>query len=326
MLEATHSNLSIFVERTGLVGDVAVALSFECKLSPCCLIKLQCCCGCECFPQGSEEACVAYSLYLAVNAALCGDPLATSKSKVASVACGYNDGEFVISWKVKGTGSAVRKSLGIALKQLAPSKTYATYSRCVKEVGGKADREAFNAAAENVLKAIKGSVQCGVVGAIKTHKVDPATKKETVALDLKEMLSILHKKLPQDSVEGKKSPNKEHRPCSHEDKSEVKVTGCDAYFLKDYVSSKVRGVEPIICDKVLLVPLKPSMWETLSKKLKQTVGDYVEAKYAKVKNDLHTIIAYMILSKAECGVGSVAKLVKSEMKAGDVTRALTKAL
>ena len=326
MLESKQGQLSLFVERTSLVGDAAVCISFSCKASACCILKLKNNCGCGCFPVHSEEACVCYALYLAVRQALCGDPLATSKSKVGDVHCGLNDGEFSISWRVKPTGSAVRKSLGIALKCLAPSKVFSAYSHCIKVANGKPNREHFSHAASVVNAGIKAGVSCGVIGNIRTHKIDPTSKKEVQALVLTDMLSILRKKLPHDVVDGKKSENKEHTNCDHSHHSEVKVAGVDAVVLKDYVQYKIKGITPSICGNTLLIPMKSSTWESASKRLKAASKDYVAAKYSKLKDQLGAILGYMMFAEGSAGVYSVHKIIKDRITAGDVEKMLSKHL
>ena len=322
MLEAKKSNLSIFVERTSLVGDVAVCVSFKAKLNSCCLNKLKGSCSCSCFPSGSEEACLCHALYLVVKNMLCGDPLATARSKVGNVECGAHNGYFFMSWKVKGTGSAVRKSLGMALKCLSPGKLYSVYSHCVKEVGGSSNRDAFNYVADELTKSIKDSVHCCVVGNIRLYKVDPNTKKEVKALDLDDMLDVLHKKLNPSSAKGKKETPKDHTPCDHSDMTEVKVSGWQAFVVKDYISAKVRGLIPLMCDKYIILPLKESRWDTFSKKIKDYVKDYVHQKHAKLKDELPAIMGYMALASASISGYDVQQMIKSKVTTADVERAL----
>lgn len=326
MLEAKKSNIHLFVERTSLVGDVAVCISFKSKLSSCTLNNLKGSCRCSCFPSGSEEACMAYATYLVVKNTLCGDPLATARSKVGDVECGAHNGYFFMSWKVKGTGSAVRKSLGMALRCLAPGKFYSVYSHCVKEVGGSANRDCFNYVAEELTKSIKDQVHCGVVGNIRLYKTDPTTKKEVKALDLDDMLSVLSKKLNPSAVKGAKHEPKDHKPCNHSEYTEVKVNGWAAFAVKDYISAKVRGLTPVVCDKYIILNVKSSRWDGLSKKIKSYVKDYVQQKHAKVKDDLPAVMGYMALASASVGCTDVYQMVKSDIKAGDVERAINSAL
>jgi hypothetical protein len=322
MLENKKDNLSIFVERTSLVGDVAVSISFKVKLNACCLNKLKGSCACTCFPLGSEEACVCYALYLAVKNALCGDPLATAKSKVGDVYCGAHNGSFCISWKVKGTGSAIRKSLGIALKQLSPNKVFSSYSNCIKEAKGTPRRECFDYVADEITKSINDNVHCGVIGNIKLYKTDIKTKKEVHALDLDEMLNILSKKLKPEPVKGAKHKPNEHSECDHSEKTEVKVNGWQAFVVKDYISAKVKGLNPVICDKYLLLSIKKARWDSFADKIKKSVKDYINQKYSKVGDALPAILGYMMLSSASISCIDVHQMIKNNIKGTDAAKAL----
>jgi hypothetical protein len=326
MIEGKKSNLSIFVERTPLVGDVSVMLSFKVKLNTCCLNKLKGSCSCTCFPEGSEQACVCYAMYLDVKNALCGSPLEASKSKVGDVNCGAHNGAFFISWQVKGTGSSVRKSLGMALKHMAPGKLYAGYSNCVREAKGSVHRECFNYVADEINKSINDNVHIGVVGNIRLVKKDPETKKEVAALDLNDMLNVLHKKLVLSKVDGAKHQPKDHSPCNHDEKTEVKVSGWAALAVKDYMSVKVKGLNPIICDKYILLPIKSSRWDTLSAKIKGYVKDYVHQKHAKLKDQLPAVMAYVALASASISCSDAQQMIKNKITASDVERAINSAL
>lgn len=328
MLEKKGNNISLFVERTSVVGDVAVSLSFKSNLNTCTLNKLKGSCNCSCFPEGSEEACLCYALFLVIKNALCGDPLATARSKVGDVNCGSHNDWFFISWKIKGTGSAVRKSLGIVLKMLAPSKYFSVYSHCVKELNGKVNRDNFNYVADELNKSIKNLVHCGVVGNIKLLKMDPKTNKEVEALDLNEMVKMLEKKLKIEAEKGIKAKPKDHKPCTHEEYTELKVNGWASFVVKDYITAKVRGLNPIICNKYILLPVNNSRWDTFSKKIKLSVKDYINQKYAnvKVKENLPAILGYMALSSASISCYDVHNMIKANIKPSDVEKVLNSVL
>ena len=132
---------------------------------------------CDCLPSGAEEACAFYALYLNVRKALCGDPSAMKASKIADVSCGASNGHAFMSWQVKGTGSAVRKSLGIAVRALKPGSVYSAYQHCIRQIGGKPNRDNFNWAANEVLSAAKRGVMCGVIGKIKLGGANKTPKK-----------------------------------------------------------------------------------------------------------------------------------------------------
>lgn len=315
MIEAKKDGISLFIERTPLVGDAAVGISFKAKINSCCLNKLKGACNCSCYPSGSEEACLCYTIFLVVQDLLCGSPLATMRSKVGAVDCGVHDGHFTICWKVKGTGSAVRKSIGIALKGLAPGKLYAGYTQCVKAAQGKPKREEFNYVAEDMTKAIKNGVMCGVVGNVKTTK-------EVVEA----MVDVLAKKLNPGTVKGAKKEPKDHTPCDHSEKTEIKTSGWQAAVVRDYVASKIKGVTPVVCDKYVMLNLKPSLWDTASAKMKKYVKDYVAQKYARVGDELANLMGYHMLSNAYVCADEVRSMLKSGVKASDVEKALNSAL
>jgi hypothetical protein len=328
MLEGKKNNISIYIAPTNLVGDVAVSLSFKAKLNVCTLNKLNGCCCCnlmqkndnktEClsaWPVGSEESCICFSQYLLIKNALCGDPLATKKSKVGAVLCGSNDGCFFVTWKVKGTGSAVRKSLGIALRNLNPGKLFADYTRCVNELNYKPDRSAFNSAADDIIDNIKNSVQCGVVGNIKTNQDF-----------VNDMIEILANRL---NVKPASSPKKKasvHTNCDHSDYTEIKVDGWEADVAKDYINAKVRGISVVLCNKSLIINIEGKKWQTIANKIKSYVDDYVAAKHGKVGSDLPSIMGYQMIANASISASDVREVIKKGVSAADVKSAIKKAL
>lgn len=317
MLEGKKSGLTLFVSPTKLVGDVAVSMCFPVSIDGCSLARLNNGnpCGCKSFPAGSEEAAVCYSLHLAVRQVLCGDPLAVSKTKVGDVQCGAHNGQFFLSWKVKGTVSAARKSIGLALKMLNPAKVYAAYTRCIRELGGTPKRESFAYVADQIKSAVKSSLTVGVVGNIKCDQAK-----------LDDMLDVLSKKHDVSPVEGSKSKPSEHEKCDHSNHTEVKVSGWASVALSDYLNFKIKGLNPTLCDKYLLLPVKSAQWDTLAKKLKKGVKDYVQAKYARVSDDLPELFGYLCISSASLCACDVQSMIKSKLNASSVESAISKHL
>lgn len=315
MIESSKKNLSILFEPISSVGDVAVCVSFKVKMSSCCLNKIKGMCDCKCFPSGSEEAVLCYALYLTVQEKLCGNPLATSKSKVGSVDCCVHEGSFSITWNVKGTASSIRKSIGIMLKCLSPGKVYSTYAACVKAVGGKPVRDSFNHVAQTITKSIESDVSCALVGKGKL-------KKE--ALDA--MLEVLHKKLDPSKVDGAKHEPRDHTACDHSDKTEIKTHGWHSLCVKDYLTSKLHGVPIAVCDKYLLLNIKQSLYDTQRPKLKKNVKDYVAAKYIKVGDSLEAMMSYAAISSSQMCASSIRTLLKANLKAHDVESAISSSL
>ncbi len=317
MIESKKGGLTIFVDHTKLVGDVSVGVCFSLACNGCAFNRLCGSSGCpsHCFPAGSEEAAMGYSLALAVRQSLCGDPLAVSKSKVGSVECVAHNGMFGINWKVKGTGSAIRKSIGLAIKALEPAKVFPAYSRCIKQLGGSPNKESFTYVAEAVAKDIKSNLVVGIVG---NTKVDKA------ALDA--MIEVVAKKHNTSMPKGSKSKPAEHTPCDHDSFTEVKVSGWSAAVLADYIRNKVKGLDPMLCDKFLLLPIKDAQWKTLSAKLKKGVKDFAKAKYDKVGNDLPAVFGYLTLASGQLCASDVKSAINNKLSASSIEAAILKGL
>jgi hypothetical protein len=267
------------------------------------------------FPVGSEEACIGYSLFLAVEQSLCGDPLAAAKTKVGDVKCNAHNGMFYINWKVKGTVSSVRKSLGIALKNLNPARMSSTYIRCVKNLGGSPSKAGFSYVADKAAKGIKESLTCGVIGNI---RIDDEK--------LKLMTETLAKKHIVSAVPGTKTKPDSHTDCNHSEHTEIKVSGWSSMALVNYIKYRVKGLDPLVCDDRILISMKPAQWDTIAKKIKKGVKDYVNAKYAKVTTDLSAVYGYSALSKAALCACDVRSVMKSGLSTATVEGAISKHL
>jgi hypothetical protein len=294
MIEAQKGKVHIWVEKNRYAPDCCVAISFDTKVNGCCLSKLKSSGACDCFPSGSEETCLCYAMFLAVQETLCGSPLAVKKSKVSSVQCGVADGSFVISWCTKGNLSSVRKTVGMAFKKLTPSKYFTPYSHCVRLSGGQPTRETFNHCAAKLNSAMSSAMHIGVCGAINTDK-----KK------LEEALDVMESKFDPSAVEGKKAEPKGHKPCDHSSMTEIRCKGWPLFVTKDYIESKMPGRNIQACGSYLLLNIKPAQWSTATKKLKDMAGDYVKQKYTKLGDDLGPVLGYMMLRDAVCAVQDV---------------------
>jgi hypothetical protein len=318
MIEEKKSGLSVFIAPTKTVGDVVVSICFPLNANGCVLSKLNAGgggCNSTCFPSGSEEACIGFSLYLTIRQALCGNALAVSKTKVGEVKCGAHDGMFFINWKVKGTVSAARKSIGIALKCLNPARMGSTYTRCVRLVGGKPTKEAFAYVVDETAKSINKDLVIGIVGNIKADKAK-----------LKDLVDTVSKKVDASSVSGSKSKPTDHTSCDHADYTELKISGWSSAILSDYIQFKAKGVVPSLYNKYLLLPMKTSQWDTLSKKIKKGVKDFVSAKYAKVSVDLPEVLGYYVLSSGMLCAGDVRTMLNSGVTSSALESAINKYL
>jgi hypothetical protein len=311
-MEQSAGKVSVCVIPTKLVGDVAVSLSFKMDLEGCALCCLTGCMRCACeggVPVGADEAAAAYALYLHVSNALCGDPVAAQKSKVGAVCCGSHNGAFVMSWKMKGVLSHVRKALGIAIKNLTPGKLFGTYANCMRAAGHRPNKEAFNEAAHQLVAGINAGVDCCVVGAIKTD-----------AEKLKATVDVLKSKVNPGTAGTPRAANKSAVKCTHDSNVEVKVSGWAAFVLSDVVRSQMKGVVPAMCNKSVIIPMKASSWESAAAKLKSKSSDYIKLKYGKLKDSMGDVLAYLAASNAALSCADLKKL--SKVKEADVISSL----
>lgn len=279
----SKDNIRIVVRETKIgSGDAAISIGFKSNASGCCLCKMLSQTTHECRPEGTEEMLICYSMYMFVNQALSGNPLAVSKSKVASVNCVAGNGQFSITWNTKGNLSAVRKSVGIALKVMNPAKMYSVYSKLAKDQGIAPIKEVFNYVAEKVRAAMASELLIMVVGPVKS---DPAK--------LKDLLGVLANKKNLSAIDGEKKKPTDYVECNHQNYTVLKSKGWQAAIMSDFLRERIRGLNPIMCDDSLLLNIKPQTWESLSKKLKEHTNDFVKAKYSKLGDTLGVPLAYV---------------------------------
>jgi hypothetical protein len=301
MLEGKKGHVSFYVAPTKAVPDCAVSICFPLEINGCAFARLLngCSCGTECFPHKSEEACLAYSLFINVKQALCGDPTAMFKSKVSYVKCGAHNGMFYINWNTKGTTSAVRKSIGIACKSLNPARVNPIYTRVVRELGGQYKKETFAYVADSISKSMK-DLTIGIIGNIKMDKEK-----------FDDMMETISKKISTDATFSDKVKPANHTECDHSSCTELKVSGWASSAVVDYLQFKVKGITPTVCDKTILLNMKPAVWETLSKKLKDGVSDFVKAKYSRLGDNLGAVFGYLILSNGSACASDAKQALKS---------------
>lgn len=314
MLESTVGKVSVSVQPTTFLGDVAVSVCFKADVAGCVMGKLN---GthakCSALPKGTDAACAAYALYLAVQDKMCGNPLAAKNSKVGKVSVGAHNGHVFFSWNMKGTVSHVRKAVSLCMSVLKPGSLYSLYSHCIKRVGGKPNKEHFNHAAHVLIAGLNAGVSCCIIGKV---KIDQAK--------VKDIATKTSKKLSPGTAATPQTENKATVPCDMSNVTELKVSGWQAYVTKDYIMSKARGVEPFICEKSVVVPMKSSSYDSLKKRLKKNVDLFVKQKYAKLGDECGSILAYLALSNASLSCDDAKKLCKA--KVSDIKSAINSSL
>lgn len=318
MIEDKKAGLNVYVAQTKLTDGVSVGVSFPLRVNGCALNRLSGGAGCsvDCFPAGAEEAALGYSMCLVARQILCGSPQAVLKSKVTDLTCVAHSGSFGINWRVKGTGSAVRKSIGLVLKVLNPVRMWPVYSKCVKQLGGSADKAAFLYVADAAQKAIKSSLSVGIVGRIALDKPH-----------LTQMLEVLEKKHDPKPVPDTKMAPSKHTACDHSECTEIKSSGWGTAVLADYIRERVRGLVPQTYPDYLLVAVKPAQWSTLASKLKKGVKDYVAKSYLKVpSDDLAALFGYGALANGSLCAADVKVALNSKLTTAALEAAIQKGL
>ena len=310
-MESSKGNINVYVHPTNSLGDVAVGICFKVDLNSCVMNRLNNHRCCDCIPSGSEVSCAAYALYLAVYDKLCGNPLAVKNSKVGRVSVGYNNSHLFFTWNMKGIVSHVRKALGMAMSAMKPSGLFSLYGHCMRKIGGKVKKEHFNSAVNKLINGIKQGVECCVVGKINMGKSTSESKNK-----VDDMANKINNKLDPGSTSSSSSSSSEYKDvtdCDHSDYTELKVNGWHAFVVSDYIRSKARGLEPIICNKNVLVPVKPSNYESLKTKLKKQVSSFVDQKYKKLGDECGPVLAYLAVSNSNLSCADAKKLCKVKL-------------
>jgi len=315
-MESSKGKVNVYVQPTTSLGDVAVSICFKVDLNSCVMNKLNSSGCCDCLPSDSEVACAAYALYLAVYDKLCGNPLAAKNSKVGRVSVGHHNSHLFFTWNMKGIVSHVRKALGIAISAMKPGSLFSLYGHCMRKLGGKVKKEHFNNAANKLISGINQGVECCIVGKINMGKSTSDSKGK-----IDDMADKINNKLAPGSSNSPSSDYKDTTDCEHSDYTELKVNGWHAFVVSDYIRSKARGVEPIMCNKSLLIPVKPSNYESLKTKLKKQVSVFVDQKYKKLGDECGPVLAYLAISNSSLSCADVKKLCK--VKPSEISQAIS---
>ena len=253
---------------------------------------------CATIHKGAEEAALAFSLFCAVKDKLMGSALDVARCKVDHVTCSAHENNFVISWNTQGTGSALRKSIGIALKALQPNALFSKYGYNMKILGSKTDRNEFNFVANKMIDGILKSIHFVAVGKIKSDS------------DFKNLLSSAANKYTSSS---KTPANKCLAPVKHaEYKQDFPKINCEdgasAIIVADYIRHQGFGMR--LSGKTIVV--YSGSWNSKRDALKKKdrIAAYVASKYSKLKENAGPFLAYAANSSA-MGAGrailSVAK-------------------
>jgi hypothetical protein len=248
--------------------------------------------------KGMEESSLAFALFHIIREKLCGSPLEVARSKVDHVTCSCHHNTFVVSWNTQGTGSALRKTIGIVLKCLAPNSLFSRYSHNIKLLNGKADRAEFNCLANKMIDGINKNIHFVAIG-----KINPST-------DFSGLLKTATNKF---SSSSKSSANDCKSPEKHpENKTEWSKLSCSdgtsAIVVADYIHHKGFGLR--ICGSEITIYSKSWGSKLESLKQKDSIKGYVSTKYDKLEDLAGSFLAYRANSNAMGNSSAILGLTK----------------
>lgn len=317
-MEAKQKNVELIVSPCKKLADIAVVCGMFYKCDQYCLqqLKTNQVCGREAVYDGAEGAALAFALYETIRDKFIGSPLEMARSRVSRVECNSLNGKFLITYNTQGSVSMLRKTAGLILGLLQPSKLFSRYAENMKLLGGKVDRTHFNHQSNLMCDAIKKSIKFVAVGKIKLDKPK-----------LNELLGKIVGKQPKLELMSAKDTSKPTKRESYQiEYPVVKANGVDAVVVADYVRSKSGGMGVCVFDEGVVI--FNQSWKTKQTSLKKSdrIKDYVRQKYEKLGDDFYCVLAYLAVTQNWADCCTIHKIVKSKPSAGSMVELLKKAL
>lgn len=323
-MHVKSKQVSLTIGQTKKVADIVVSISIPFKgIASCCLKKLKC--SCVDVPElvkGSHEASIAYALFEAVRDKLSGSGLELFKTKASNVSCASINDNLVITFQTQGTGTALRKCVGLALSVFNPTKLFTKYSENIKFLSGKGgNKQEFNYVAKKLAEGIKKSIQITSVGKININ-----------IIKIKTIVDVVTGKLPSIDMPSAKETDVPSYPKSESSDVKqypiIKCSGLAAAVVADYVRNNSNGMSVGIVDSGVIV--YNHSWESKHKQLKdkKRIEDYIYKKYEKLedRDELSAIFAYFSLSQGFLDSDIAAKLISTKLKLERLIELLKKSL
>ena len=317
-MEYKYKNLILTVGECRKVSDIAVIMEIKYDTSPETIQQLEKSFGCDdansssCLFTDSEQSAMAYSLFHNIKDKLIGSPLELSKSRVGRIECYAKDGKFVISWNTQGSFSALRKTLSVVLRSINPHKLFSKYTTNIKNLGGRADRDEFNYAANQMADAIKKNIKFAVVGRIKIDM--PKLKGLLESIDKKQQTLVNEK--------GSKKPPT-HEKFIHNFPS-VNATGIASAATEDYIRSNGIGTSSLGNKIIIYNKLFESKKASL--KQKDKIKKYVHQKYEKLGDEFPCIFTYLCITQKLCTCETAVDIIKNKPSAVSMVELIYKTL
>lgn len=326
-MKVSSKSITLSVFPTKKVADIIVSVSIPvAQLADCCFRKLSACCpGPTARMQGTEASAIGFALFETVRDKLSGSALEVFKTKVSNIQCSTIESHLVITWNTQGTGTSLRKTVGLMLSCLNINKLFSKYVENMKFVTGKGSkREEFNFVAKTFITAIHKSVKIVVVGKINTDMAK-----------LKDIIDVLSTKIPKMDMPSAKEciapvyPKTESYPDMESMiYPVVKCSGIDIPIVADYIRNTSGGFSVGVCDEG--VTIYNTSWQTKLNTLKESrrIKDYVDRKYVKLedKEELPELFAYSALAAGTTTPNIVESMFSPKLKTSFISEHLIKAL
>jgi len=315
-MEAQNKNIKILVKQCKRAPDLVVGLCIPFDCCKHCLSQLQAnipmCEGTEECMQ-ADNAALAYAVFNNIKYKLIGSPLETYRTRVSHINCNVQNKHFIISWNTMGSFSSLRKTCGIAASGLNPGSLQSKYIDNIRLLGMKPNRDAFDAAAHAMSKAITESVDIIAVGKV----VVDAPKLKIIA-------EIMSKKLPdmKDNVAPKTKTSRGTKQCELPEYPTIAVAyGVPSVVLADYISAKLKVMVSIEAKDIRIYNTR---FGSKLASLKSGIADFV-GKYEKLGDDLAGTLAYIAVAKYCVDCTLVAKIIKGNITPKSLSEMLNKA-
>jgi hypothetical protein len=312
-MEKTKGNVSAFLVNDKSLPNASVMVSFKSQCNWFVLQKLMRGQPCSCLELAfaSENTAIAYSIYEVIKEKLIGSPLEQSKSKVSSMTCDYQNGEFVMTMSCPNNIPTVKKNLLLVASKITPQKYYTKYSHNIKLLNGKPFKNEFLYSSD-LLKDMKLNVF--IIG-----KFNVTGEKFG---DIVNKTNAKFAKIPA-NIGGEK-PRSLGRSLGKTSYPFNIANGYKAVFVRDFIKSETGLPAVLNSGKVIVYNKK---WDVSSKMISESeVKRYVDQKYAKLKDKFIPMVLYMVASECLLDIASMIKLYKDSPSFTVVAGYIKKAL
>jgi hypothetical protein len=258
--------------------------------------------------KNAENSVLLYSMYKQIEYKLSASMSDDFKSKFTSSGCDYSFGKFIMSFRVLPTFSAVRKVLGIAAKNMTPTKVNSIYKKFITEIF--LSPKSFDWASGNVLSALS-KVSVSIVGKIKLDSKKLKTIDDT--WKSKRVKEKAKKGAKPDESKRKSDPTEGIVPCT---------TSFQKFVLKRYLMH--NKIDSVVKEKGVLPIIGSMSWAPIKSKLgKASQIKLFSDKQSKLKDKLKDVLT---MGAANEGFFAAPELKSIPPTAAKISEALKKVL